>query len=99
MTALKKELTRLAMQLSIVAILLASFLVTGLFLFFLPPKRETAVVTVSAVLAPAALTLGYLLLKFDEFGLLTLVAIFSACAAIIGSTSAAAFVAILRRKR
>ena len=99
MTAPKKELTRLAMQLSIVAILLASFLVTGLFLFFLPPKRETAALTVSAVLAPAALTLVYLLLKFDEFGLLTLYAIFFSCAAISGSTSGAAFVAIKKRKK
>lgn len=99
MTAPKKELTRLDMQLSIIAILLASFIVTGLFLFFLPPKRETAVVTVSAVLAPAALTLVYLLLKFDEFGLLTLYAIIFSCAAIIGSTSAAAIVAIIKRKK
>jgi hypothetical protein len=87
------------MQLSLLAILVASFLISGLFLFFLPAKKESVAVTVGAVLTPAVIILGYLLLAFDEFGLLTLVAIFSACAAIIGSTSAAAFVAILKRKR
>ncbi|MDZ4082850.1 MAG: hypothetical protein U1E10_07945 [Bdellovibrionales bacterium] len=86
------------MQLSIFVILLLSFLASGLFLFFLPRKHETVKVTVAAVLLPATFVLVYLLFKFDEFGLLTLVAIFSACAAIIGSTSAAALVAILKRK-
>lgn len=94
-----KELTRLDMQLSLLANLVASFLVSGLFLFFLPAKKESVAVTVAAVLTPAVLVLIYLLLSFDKFGLLTLVAIFSACAAIIGSTSAAAFVAILKRKK
>jgi hypothetical protein len=65
----------------------------------LPAKKESVAVTVAAVLTPAVLVLTYLLLFFDEFGLLTLVAIFSAFAAIIGSTSAVAFVAILRRKK
>lgn len=87
------------MQLSMLVILIFSFLVSGLFLFFLPKKHETVKVTVAAVLLPATFVLGYLLFKFDEFGLLTLVAIFSACAAIIGSTSAAALVSILKRKK
>ncbi|MBN8541897.1 MAG: hypothetical protein J0L82_16010 [Deltaproteobacteria bacterium] len=86
------------MQLSLLVILVVSFTISGLFLFFLPPKHESVGVTIAAVVTPAALILSYLLLTFDEFGLLTLVAVFSACTAIIGSTSAAAFVAILKRK-